>query len=176
MGYTHYYTQDRTYSQEEWDGFIKDVKHLFKNLPERVLDGEPIFIAGCSRYKNAVVNKHRVWFNGANGNPRRKIDGNWEDCPATDQGHETFVLERVQPKPAYTGARPGTYFCKTARKPYDLVVCAVLILAHVHLGLQVSSDGDWSEQHEWVPARVLVAKLFPETAMEIELDGNLLEE
>ena len=55
-------------------------------------------------------------------------------------GHETFY---IAPRDK------GPNFCKTARKPYDSVVCAVLIAAHEQLGLEVSSDGTWSEN--WQP-------------------------
>ena len=40
-------------------------------------------------------------------------------------------------------------FCKTARKPYDLLVCACLIATHEILGYDVSSDGDLED---WKPA------------------------
>lgn len=54
-----------------------------------------------------------------------------------DDGHETFVLN---PNAC------GFEFCKTARKPYDLTVCAVLAAAAEH-GIEVSSDGDAAD---WV--------------------------
>ena len=37
--------------------------------------------------------------------------------------------------------------CKTARKPYDIVVCCLLVILKYHLGnmIEVSSDGaDWT--------------------------------
>lgn len=53
-------------------------------------------------------------------------------------GYETFVLTRT----------PDSFFCKTARKPYDPVVCAVLLAAASRaVGLHVGSDGtreDWA--------------------------------
>lgn len=53
-------------------------------------------------------------------------------------GHETFWLERKE----------GWAFCKTARKPYDEFVTAVLCITWWHAGdcIDVSSDGwddDW---------------------------------
>jgi hypothetical protein len=53
-------------------------------------------------------------------------------------GHETFFLERENPDG----------FCKTARKPYDKYVTAVLCIAWWHAGdsINVYSDGysdDW---------------------------------
>ncbi len=51
-----------------------------------------------------------------------------------DLGHESFIVT------------PGSdfSFCKTARKPYDAVVGAILILlAELNRGFTVSSDGEW---------------------------------
>lgn len=56
--------------------------------------------------------------------------------------HETFV---VTPDPI------DFEFCKTARKPYDLMVCAVLISMKKHLvNFSYSSDGD---AEDWAPAQ-----------------------
>ncbi len=54
-----------------------------------------------------------------------------------EDGHETFVFARES----------GWTFCKTALKPYDIGVCAVLIIAKRHLGrsFEFSSDGEWDE-------------------------------
>ena len=58
--------------------------------------------------------------------------------------------------------------CKTAYKPYDMVVTAILIRATQLLGREymegngckeISSDGDWDE---WVSGRRLVKRVFPE--------------
>lgn len=62
-----------------------------------------------------------------------------------EEGHETFLLE-LKPK--------NFEFCKTARKPYDLLVCATLLLAEHHAPgvLEISSDGDreeWSFPLAW---------------------------
>ena len=54
-----------------------------------------------------------------------------------DEEHETFVIRRED----------LTWdFCKTARKPYDSVVTAVLILArYTFPDFHLSSDGAWKE-------------------------------
>ncbi len=67
-------------------------------------------------------------------------------------------------------------FCKTARKPYDLVVCAILLRAHQHMPtcVAIGSDGSWEAEWQFgatswpgAPqtnrgrgARLLVAELF----------------
>lgn len=60
-----------------------------------------------------------------------------------DQAYETFAIERVRTRPEWRIDAPlGWSFCKTARKPYDLAVTAVLCyLATVAESHRVSSDG-----------------------------------
>lgn len=59
-------------------------------------------------------------------------------------GHETFGVS-LKDNSVFD-------FCKTARKPYDLPVCIVLLLLKFYLGksIEVSSDGDFDD--EWLPA------------------------
>ena len=50
-----------------------------------------------------------------------------------DNAHETFIVDSESPKWS---------FCKTARKPYDLPVCEILLVLKKHMkGFKVSSDG-----------------------------------
>jgi hypothetical protein len=64
-----------------------------------------------------------------------------------DAGHETFCLTR----------HGGDMFCKTAQKPYDLVVCSILIAAKARFpnGIRVRSDGD---ETDWAGAFELVER------------------
>lgn len=61
-------------------------------------------------------------------------------------GHETFALLRK---------KQGWSFCKTARKPYDILVCVALLALHAECGLSVSSDGS---PQDWEAARTLYNK------------------
>jgi hypothetical protein len=75
-----------------------------------------------------------------------------------DLGHETFHVPRVYTPPDWQREhyRKGPWgdFCKTARKPYDLAVCACLIVLRHHLGgkFGVSSDGG-DDEEGWAAAR-----------------------
>jgi hypothetical protein len=73
-----------------------------------------------------------------------------------DGDHETFYL--------LAGELPGFSFCKTARKPYDLVVSVVLLRAAHHYGaaIDIASDGRWDGDDEWVPPRAWYRSLFGE--------------
>ena len=69
-----------------------------------------------------------------------------------EEGRETFMVERVAPPPSAWRADETEIFdyCKTARKPYDLVVCGALaVLAEHATDIHVHSDGDLTE---WGPA------------------------
>lgn len=69
-----------------------------------------------------------------------------------EDAHETFHLERTLTEFA---------FCKTARKPYDVVVAATLTLAYtLFLGsMDVRSDGDMKDK-EWQNAMKLLTTAF----------------
>ena len=90
------------------------------------------------------VGEDKIWLNGAG-----------------DEGHETFVLT---PKPT------AFEFCKTAQKPYDLIVCAILAVAHEHAGISVRSDGD---APDWTPALVFAsATLGRAIILPLEVNGG----
>lgn len=80
-----------------------------------------------------IANKNEIRFNGVD-----------------DDGHETFCLAR---------SGEGFSFCKTARKPYDVAVVAVLTIAKHYFGdlINVSSDG---ELEDWQEGLDLVKELF----------------
>lgn len=109
-----------------------------------------------------------------------------------DDGHEPFDIPRVMQRANWQ--TPDEYgrlfdFCKTARKPYDTLVCAVLIAFKYHFGDQVavSSDGSWDGEWygpsewngkewvitgekqlepEWVNGRHLYERVFPDRPCE----------
>jgi hypothetical protein len=75
----------------------------------------------------------------------------------SDKGHETFML---------TPEATDFEFCKTARKPYDLAVCAVLLITVKHTGaVKVTSDGDWDD--EWRAPAEYVKRLLGYTDEDI---------
>ena len=85
---------------------------------------------------------------------------------------------RVEPADPPAGA-PGFDFCKTARKPYDVVVCAALLAIKHHQGdnVEIRSDGDFGD--EWQPAyrlyrRATHRELLPEFR-EFERQDELLQ-
>jgi len=97
----------------------------------------------CSKLKEAVEFAIKEGYDIAgydgSGEPRleeMKIGFNGRG----DDHHETFLFHDPD----------GFNFCKTARKPYDAVVCLCLLVMKDSLGsgIRVSSDGDWDEWSE----------------------------
>jgi len=84
--------------------------------------------------------------------------------------HETFYFEReFEPESWQTPDENGRYFsfCKTARKPYDLLVTAVLIRVKHHFPeIIVYSDG---ESRDWIEGLILVAEVFGSEAAAVAI-------
>ena len=77
-----------------------------------------------------------------------------------DEGHETFYL------PANAQEFESFQFCKTAEKPYDVVVVAVLCaIDHWAPGvLNITSDGN---REEWTEGAVLARLLLDDKTISI---------
>lgn len=130
MSYTHYFTPKKS-SQEKFNEFSKTCKTLYKALPKTsetaggYYADDEIKICGWDGTGKPSFTPKLVSFNG---NEERNL------------AHESFRI----------ALNEGDWsFCKTERKPYDLLVCACLIAAKDLLGFEVTSDGNF---HEWKPA------------------------
>lgn len=136
MGYTHYWTPKKA-TAEKWNKFIEVAKELKSNLPKYSESAGGCYGEDAANWKRVLkisggmgtgkpnFNQKEVWFNG---DEKRGLD------------HETFFI---------APDKNEWNFCKTARKPYDLLVCAVLIAAYEYLDYDVSSDG---RLEDWLPA------------------------
>lgn len=143
MGYTHYWYRPRVLDAAGFRAFVRDVKRLLKALPERTETAggycadEPLLVAGWNGDGDIELTPSRVSFNGAG-----KL------------GYETFRIERVLQRHRCRDGKDGFEFCKTGRRPYDLLVCATLIAFKQRFPqATVLSDGD---AFEWREARELV--------------------
>ena len=125
MGYTHYWHRTMLSGQTEWDALV--------GFTRRAISIAAVEIYGWNGYGEPDLTKDLIRFNGK----------------GPEMDHETFVLSR-DPRddvPDYNKARPDSdenkwfSFCKTARKPYDVVVVAVLVEAERLGFLNMSSDG-----------------------------------
>jgi hypothetical protein len=132
MGYTHYFTQQRGITNEEWAAIMKDAKEI---LAATMNSGIKLAWEFDAPNKMPEVSEKRIRFNGIGGG-----------------GHETFLLPRT-----HSSTRGD--FCKTARKPYDVAVGAILLSMNHRApgGWSIGSDGDLRDD-EWNKACDLYRK------------------
>ena len=141
MGYTHYWRQLRDFTDTEWQELTRLAKLI-------TADGQGI-LANAFSDKNSkpTIDNEEISFNGIG-----------------DDGHETFCITRkkrdlydyekqdsIQDAYMHDKSGGGVFnFCKTAHKPYDKYVVAVLCAIYrVQRDIMnISSDGntaDWTE-------------------------------
>lgn len=129
MGYTHYWNQKRSFTTAEWRSITAASTAVLTNAAKDGID----LLYEYDSNEPPLVNEDIIHFNGKG-----------------DDGHETFVLTRARrAKFDYEEQsefnRDGAFeFCKTAQKPYDVAVTAVLLIARHHApnAITLSSDGD----------------------------------
>ncbi len=139
MGYTHYFTQKKDADVGQWNQITKH----FKQLMTFALIDKPLLIQRESDNGNPpCVDTNMIAFNGRG-----------------DNGHETMVLERCG---------SGFQFCKTARKPYDTAVIALLCLAN-HYAPDVWGIGSDGDKEEWADGLALARTVEPAATLPPEL-------
>jgi hypothetical protein len=158
MGYTHYYTRfECTHNKQLWSKFIEQVNILYNHLPDHSNSSgghytdHPLIVTGDDgTYCPPIADNTQIRFNGA--------FSTGDDFQKNDLGHETFHIARSVTKGedyGKWGKKTAEHFecCKTARKPYDLLVQGVLILYRYYFHVKVSTDGDepdWLSAQQWV--------------------------
>ena len=139
MGYTHYYTQKRSFTDSEWHNIRQAADQILRPAKD-VIDQHK---ASDQKLK---ITKDIILFNGIG-----------------DDAHETFYLEKNL-KPTKWKSAGNTFnegdcfqFTKTARKPYDKYVTALLIVIHnfANGALDIASDGFYEE---WIPGKEFASK------------------
>ena len=169
MGYTHYWTYNpngvkdteelrKKFLQavcwiDQAHKLLKQEKFIHKGQAGGYYDDQPCIIRGGLGKGKPMINESEVWFNGDD---------------KTEMAHETFGIRWFD-----KSNENGNGFCKTNRKPYDLLVCfSLLAFKHAFNDYKVfhfSSDGDNSE---WEIAKELfygisgihIGQIFPEEA------------
>ena len=138
MGYTHFFTQLRPVTNEEWTALTTDVGRILTRVQG---DGTPLAYEYNEPHLPPSITPNLIRFNGVE-----------------DDGLETFYLAResemnVRGQPGYR-----FQFCKTGQKPYDSAVCAVLLAMHRNApgAWDISSDGEIDDEG-WQQAILLYA-------------------
>ena len=125
MSYTHYYQQHETVSPVQMEPVITECERILKYAKNK-----GIGIFGWDDTKEGYFGKPEIgiYVININGDESKSLD------------HETFYFRLNNLK---------WRFCKTARKPYDSIVCLMLLSLTVHIpGFEFSSDGTIDE---WKP-------------------------
>ena len=132
MGYTHYWRKRADLSFSDWTCFLKDI--------QGILAATTIPVAGPRGRGKPRAHFDVVALNGTEAN-----------------GYETFYFSRLFKPAEWNEPGEDFTFCKTARKPYDEVVTAILLAAAYRFGpaLRIESDGYWSE---WTAGRALYVR------------------
>ncbi|KAK6356464.1 hypothetical protein TWF718_000823 [Orbilia javanica] len=136
MGYTHYWNGQ--ISSETSQALLKDTAHLLSTYHAHPPTTSSSPICGRLGTGDPTLTSTVICLNGDE---------------SEGQAHEPFELD-------ISGAHIRFRFCKTARKHYDDVVCAVLLRClyyNPHPAFEVSSDGSWEE---WNGGRELYFKAF----------------
>ena len=151
MGYTHYWRRPRKNAGSAYmfGQLALDTKKIIAQAEQDGIrirngqgEGEPEF--------------NEAYFS-INGDASHYVEGR-------DLAHETFCWEGIPSISEHRKDEPETFdFCKTAHKPYDAVITAILIRAKQIYGscVYISSDGKWGE---WQAGRELYEKVFGEVA------------
>lgn len=113
MGYTHYWKLSTKPHPEHWASLCDATRKIVSHA---IRHGVPVQFES-DQERAPQIDDDAIRFNGVG-----------------EDGHETFMVCNS----------PSAFdFCKTARKPYDDVVVAVLMAAETLLpGFEWSSDGD----------------------------------
>lgn len=180
MGYSHYWDRSKEFTPEAFALFVDDVRRLH----EASKDAVPL--AGWNGSGEPVIGPDSVGFNGveACGHAHRElgitwpseesggvesesdpVDGTWfagaklktRACGG-DCSHETILIDRVEEDSGYSPGQWGGS-CKTAFKPYDLMVTATLIAAKHRFGEDFSAYSD-GEDKDWFDAQMLCQQVL----------------
>jgi len=132
MGYTHYWKKSKNKIDDNtWKEFLSMTRRMTKLIQGKTTTSaggyypdDTVKICGPMGNKKLLANKDYLAFNG---NEDQGLD------------HESFVIMRSKAS--------DFEFCKTARKPYDVLCVAVLIMANeMDIIDEWRSDGD-DEDH-----------------------------
>jgi hypothetical protein len=152
MGYTHYWYRPQTLDQARFDTLGEDLKELLAALPAYSQSSGAHYNDTPLVILDPEITSEIISFDGQDekGEPY---------CP--------FGFPRVLSEEElriYPMKRLGVYQCiVTGRFPYDLVVCAALILARWHFpSITVKSDGDSAD---WDDAVRLIHTVFGDTRL-----------
>ncbi len=154
MGYTHYYYVSERFNQTLFNHAIADFKKIQPLIEGRIKRFQTIKVLSNSARDWKVVTKQaKIKLCGGMCTGEPEINDNvicFNGSNEGDLGHETFCISQTWEYSKYDQKNDNGLmfsFTKTARKPYDLAVCAALIIFKEYFDekIKVSSDGELSD-------------------------------
>jgi hypothetical protein len=175
MGYGHsWYIRTNNLPRDQFNSFREDCYKIVASAIENGINID----RDCDSHSPAEFKSNLVRFNG-----REKSGFGPFEFSRKQNGYYFMRLLRSLLKTKYNirwhgilriDCREYFNFCKTAKHPatrssYDAVVCACLVAAKHYFGnvIRIYSDG---ENHDWSPARKLLAQSGIEYGQEYKLD------
>ena len=146
MGYTSYWKIEEELDKEKFAILSEELQVATGLLPTKSTSAQQdhkgvIYLAGGNGEGEPIFTKDLICFNGKD-----------------DEAHETFMIRQK--------GNDDFEFCKTNRKPYDLMVCfSLLRLKHHFPDANISSDGT---AKDWLAAKKFYKKVFKETPPKIK--------
>ena len=140
MGYTHYWRMQNSIPSTKWKNIVADFEKL-------IVDQKYFLTTLLSKEGEdaLIIDADQILFNG-----KKEAGHEWFILQSKISPEEIARQERIFGKEEEEVEHPNFFFCKTARKPYDVCVTACLIIAKHYLGneIKISSDGETSEWNE----------------------------
>jgi hypothetical protein len=155
LGYTHYWSQKRNLTDDEWTAIIGDFGEIFKYAQH--VANVPLANGCGDAGTQPEIDENHISFNGVG-----------------DDAHETLLVNRMREK-AWEGGELGGDFCKTDRKPYDAVVTACLCYLDTCLdkpAFYITSDGNGSD---FLAGLDLARKALPRKANVLDIPMGVME-
>jgi len=156
MGYTHYF-EFKGLNKLSSQTFLS-VERNYENACARIHDLVSSYYKECGGLSGYTPHTNFQDYKGVNFNG------------AGEKGHENFTLREDLRE--YIKEGEGFNFCKTARKPYDALVCASLILLKHYMGdfVRVTSDGEISDYNT---GKEILNKFYGSSVFDsFKLDGQ----
>lgn len=166
--YSHYYEKRHDLSDRAWQLLVEDVNWALKKTPrftdsaggyykDQPLKGQLVHMAEGAMF--AASHESPDVEDLYCGLPCITLNGEGE------LGCDTFALVHNWPVGRSAGQISG---CSTDRKPYDLLVCAILIFLYRcdPTAYKISSDGKHSD---WLPALRFVRQRYPDAQVPKEV-------
>ena len=156
MGYTHYWTQTRNLSADEWQQVSEDLQTILTYVEHE--QGVPLADRWGEGKTRPEFTADMIGFNGLG-----------------EDSHESFYISRKRrAKKSWEGKGNPSDFCKTDRKPYDLAVtaCLAYLSTVIEGAWSVGTDGSGKD---WLNGVEAVRRALPKWGNVVDIPRAILE-